>query len=162
MTIRSKSDRLSSATTSLICQRAGNVRLGLVRDQPQHAVKTDGIRTDGEQAFHASSRLPHEALAKGGAIVGMTFAHPSNMNKKSQYETLTEFAGWVGVLSILLAYALLSFEVLASDQATYHILNLVGGTGIVIDAVADKNYQPAVLNLIWAAIAVYAISRVVA
>lgn len=83
------------------------------------------------------------------------------MDKKQQFETLTEFAGWVGVLSILLAYALLSFDVLASDQAAYHILNLVGGAGIVIDAVADKNYQPAVLNLIWAAIAVYAIIRVV-
>lgn len=91
----------------------------------------------------------------------VTFAYPNSMNKKSQYETLTEFAGWVGVLSILLAYALLSFEVLAADQAAYHILNLVGGIGIVVDALADKNYQPAVLNLIWAAIAVYAIMRVV-
>lgn len=76
-------------------------------------------------------------------------------------EQLTESAGWIGVLSILLAYALLTFGVLSADEAAYHILNLIGGAGIIIDAVADKNYQPAVLNLIWAAIAVYAIVRVV-
>ncbi|MBI4256431.1 hypothetical protein HY626_00025 [Candidatus Uhrbacteria bacterium] len=76
-------------------------------------------------------------------------------------ENVTEFAGWVGVLSIPLAYALLSFGVLGADQAGYHILNLIGGVGIVVDALADKNYQPAVLNLIWAAIAVYAIVKAV-
>ena len=76
-------------------------------------------------------------------------------------EKVTEFAGWVGVLAILLAYALLSLHVLSSDEAAYHILNLIGGAGIVIDALADKNYQPAVLNLIWVAIAMYAIVRAV-
>lgn len=75
-------------------------------------------------------------------------------------EKLTEFAGWIGVLAILLAYALLSFGVLAADQVAYHILNLIGGIGIV-DALADKDYQPAVLNLIWVAIAVYAIVKVI-
>jgi len=76
-------------------------------------------------------------------------------------ETGTEFAGWVGVLLILLAYALLSFGVLSADHVGYHTLNLVGGVGIIVDALADKNYQPAVLNLIWIAIAVFAIVRVV-
>lgn len=76
-------------------------------------------------------------------------------------EKVTESAGWIGVLSILIAYALLTFGFLSADQAAYHILNLVGGAGIIIDALADKNYQPAVLNLIWAMIAVYAIIRVV-
>ena len=93
--------------------------------------------------------------------VGRTFLQTNSMNKKSQYEVLSELAGWVGVLSILLAYALLTFGVLSADEATYNILNLVGGTGIIIDALADKNYQPAVLNLIWVVIALYAIVRVI-
>ncbi len=75
-------------------------------------------------------------------------------------EQLSESAGWIGVLSILIAYAGLTFGVLTADGLPYHILNLVGGAGIIIDALADKNYQPAVLNLIWAAIAVYAIVKV--
>ena len=80
---------------------------------------------------------------------------------KQQIERLTEFAGWVGVVLILLAYALLSFGFLESTDARYHVLNLLGGVGIIIDALADKNYQPVVLNLMWAAIAVYAIARTI-
>lgn len=74
-------------------------------------------------------------------------------------EWLTEAAGWVGVILILIAYALLSVDVLNQDHPTYHVLNLVGGVGIIVDAVADKNWQPAALNVIWIGIAVFAIVR---
>lgn len=82
------------------------------------------------------------------------------MLNKSQ-ERITEAVGWVGVLCILVAYALLSADVLNQDHLTYHVINLVGGIGIMIDAFADKNYQPAALNIIWIAIAVFAITRIV-
>ena len=78
-----------------------------------------------------------------------------------QLEFFTEAAGWIGVLSILCAYALLSFEVVSSQSLWYHGLNVVGGVGIIIDGLADKNYQPVVLNLIWMGIAGYAIARLV-
>jgi hypothetical protein len=80
---------------------------------------------------------------------------------KQRLESLTEFAGWIGVMAILLAYGLLSFGILDSGHVGYHTLNLAGGVGIIVDALADKNYQPVVLNLIWCAIAVYAIVKVV-
>lgn len=75
-------------------------------------------------------------------------------------ERMTEFAGWVGVLSIILAYGLLSTGVLDQHTIWYHLLNILGGVGIIIDAVADKNYQPAVLNIIWIGIALYAMSSI--
>jgi hypothetical protein len=75
-------------------------------------------------------------------------------------EMFTECVGWVGVLCILVAYGLLTFGVLDAGHMGYHTLNLVGGMGIIIDAIADKNYQPAVLNVVWIAIAVFAIVRV--
>lgn len=81
------------------------------------------------------------------------------MLKNPKLEALTEAAGWVGVLAILLAYALISFEIVEAQSYWYHGLNLGGGVGIIIDAVADKNYQPVVLNIIWALIALYAISK---
>ena len=80
------------------------------------------------------------------------------MNKK-MLEFITEACSWYGVVAILGAYALLSFGILDSQHLTYQLLNLSGGIGIVIDAVADKNTQPAVLNTIWAVIAVIAIIR---
>ncbi|MDG1949265.1 MAG: hypothetical protein P8J32_00370 [bacterium] len=76
-------------------------------------------------------------------------------------EQLTEAAGWVGVLCILGAYGALSFGYLEATSVWYHGINLVGGVGIIIDAVADKNYQPAVLNIVWIAFAVFAILRLV-
>ncbi len=79
--------------------------------------------------------------------------------KKQTYEKLTELAGWYGVIAILVAYALLSFDVLDSHHLANHVINLTGGAGILIDAYADKNYQPVVLNVIWIAVAIYAISR---
>ncbi len=77
----------------------------------------------------------------------------------SQTERLTELAGWIGVLCILVAYGLLSSEVVAVSDVSYHALNLIGGVGIIIDALADKNYQPVVLNIFWIAIAIFAVVK---
>lgn len=81
--------------------------------------------------------------------------------KKKTIEFITEACGWYGVAAILIAYALLSLGFLDDDQLGYQLLNLTGGIGIVIDAIADKNKQPAVLNTIWAAFALIAIARIV-
>lgn len=69
----------------------------------------------------------------------------------------TEGYGWVGVVFILAAYALLTFGVLDSDNWIYHALNAVGSVGIVIDALAQKNWQPAVLNVVWLGLATFGI-----
>ena len=76
-------------------------------------------------------------------------------------ELFSETVGWIGVLSLLLAYGLLSFDVVAPHDLLYHVLNLIGGTGIIIDAVADRNWQPAALNVVWIGIALYSISTVI-
>lgn len=81
--------------------------------------------------------------------------------KNKTLEFITEACGWYGVTAILVAYALLSLNILDSHQLTYQILNLTGGIGIVIDAIADKNTQPAVLNTIWAVFALIAIARII-
>ena len=73
---------------------------------------------------------------------------------------ITEILGWYGVVAILLAYALLSFGALESNSLWYQALNLTGAIGIVVDALDDKNTQPAVLNIIWAVIAIIAIVKI--
>lgn len=64
-----------------------------------------------------------------------------------------EFIGWYGVVAILLAYLLNSLNIINTSNILYSILNLTGALGIMIDAWKQKNYQPVVLNLIWALIA---------
>ena len=66
---------------------------------------------------------------------------------------LIETIGWYGVVAILLAYLLNSLNILNSSNIFYSLLNLTGALGIAIDAWRQKNFQPVILNLIWAFVA---------
>ncbi len=72
---------------------------------------------------------------------------------------ITEVLGWYGVVAIVGAYALLSFNLIGSESLWYQGLNLTGAIGVVVDALDDKNTQPAVLNIIWAIVALIAIVK---
>jgi len=69
--------------------------------------------------------------------------------------------GWYGVMAILLAYALLSFKVIDSNMLVYQLLNLTGAAGLIAEAAAKKDTQPVALNIVWAAVALVAIIRIV-
>ncbi|MBT5807788.1 hypothetical protein HOI18_00765 [Candidatus Uhrbacteria bacterium] len=77
--------------------------------------------------------------------------------KKRTFEFITESLGWIGVLAILLGYALISFQIVESSSRLFHGINFVGALGILIDAAADKNWQPVVLNVVWIGLASYGI-----
>lgn len=70
-----------------------------------------------------------------------------------------EGLGWYGVLAILSAYALLSFDQISAHSVAYQLLNASGAVGIGVDALYAKNYQPVVLNAVWLLIALVALSR---
>lgn len=73
----------------------------------------------------------------------------------------TEFIGWLGVIAIIGAYALLNFGVFSPRDLSYQLLNALGALGIVIDALRQKDYQPAVLNILWAIIALFSIVELI-
>ncbi len=73
---------------------------------------------------------------------------------------LAEILGWYGVVALLGAYTLLSLNILTSGDARFQILNITGAIGIVIDALCQKNWQPAVLNIIWAVIGLVALVKI--
>lgn len=68
-----------------------------------------------------------------------------------------EIIGWYGALTIILAYALVSFKIIQSDEFVYQILNLTGALGIIVISVVKKVKQSAVLNIFWALIAAIAL-----
>lgn len=72
-----------------------------------------------------------------------------------------EAFGWFGVVAIVGAYALLSFSVIASDSIAYQALNIVGSLGIVTEALTKRDYQPAVLNIIWLLVGAIALARII-
>lgn len=71
-----------------------------------------------------------------------------------------EIIGWYGTIAIVLAYALLSFNIISSNMLIYQILNGTGALGIVLISLKKKAYQPGVLNIIWVVIAVIAIINI--
>ena len=64
-----------------------------------------------------------------------------------------EIFGWYGVVAILIAYALVSFNYVSGQSFIFQILSLTGSVGIAIDALANKDHPAAVLNIIYAGIA---------
>ncbi len=71
--------------------------------------------------------------------------------------TFLELFGWYGTAAIILAYALVSFSFVEPTNVWYQILNVTGALGILAISFHKRTYQPAVLNLIWAVIALVAL-----
>jgi len=68
-----------------------------------------------------------------------------------------DIAGWVGAVGILAAYALVSAGRLRPASHAYQGLNLIGAIGLAINTWYYAAYPSTALNVIWAAIALYAI-----
>jgi hypothetical protein len=70
---------------------------------------------------------------------------------------MTELLGWYGAAAILVAYALVSTGVISPHSWQYQLLNLTGSLGILAISLAKHAKQPAVLNIVWAAVALVAL-----
>lgn len=69
---------------------------------------------------------------------------------------LVEIYGWYGAVALLVAYALLSLSVI-DRGGLFQTLNLTGALGVGLAALSKRSYQAAVLEFIWAAIALLAL-----
>lgn len=71
-----------------------------------------------------------------------------------------EAVGWLGALSVLAAYALVSTDRVSSRSWSYQLLNISGAVGLVINSGWNGAIPSAVVNLIWIAIGIYALASV--
>lgn len=74
---------------------------------------------------------------------------------------ISEVIGWYGTIAIVLAYGLVSFQVISSSGIVFQLLNLTGAIGIIIISTIKGVRQSIVLNTFWAVIAVLALIRLV-
>ncbi|MFD1612670.1 hypothetical protein ACFSCW_12740 [Sphingomonas tabacisoli] len=72
---------------------------------------------------------------------------------------LIEAIGWAGAAMILLAYLMLSAGRLPARSMTYQGLNLAGAIAFVINSGWNGAIPSAALNVVWAAIAIFALIR---
>lgn len=73
---------------------------------------------------------------------------------------LQEIVGWYGTVILLLAYALVSFNVLSSSSLMFQAMNASGALAIVYPCLKKKDYQPVVLNMVWGLVALVALVRI--
>ncbi len=78
------------------------------------------------------------------------------MKRKSSNEIID----WCGVVLVVVAYALMSFNIFSSHSILYQSLNILGATAIAFSSFRKKDYEPCVLNVIWAVIALMAIINI--
>lgn len=74
---------------------------------------------------------------------------------------LDEIIGWYGMAAILAAYFLVSFGFLSVSGVFYQVINFTGAGGVAYISFKKNAKQPAVLNVVWAIIALIAIVRVI-
>jgi uncharacterized YccA/Bax inhibitor family protein len=73
---------------------------------------------------------------------------------------VAEIAGWYGTIAVLVAYGLLSFNIIASQTLLFQLLNLTGAIGIIIVASYKRVKQVVILNIVWAALALFALVNI--
>jgi hypothetical protein len=71
----------------------------------------------------------------------------------------SDMIGWYGMLAILGAYGLVSFELVAADSVIYQGLNFTGALGLIWIAFHKRATQMVVLNTFWALIALLALGN---
>jgi hypothetical protein len=68
-----------------------------------------------------------------------------------------EVVGWIGATLIIGAYALLSAGKLAGNSRTYHLMNIFGAAGFVVNSGWNGAFPSAALNVVWIGIGGYAL-----
>ena len=72
---------------------------------------------------------------------------------------LIDVLGWIGAISFLVAYALVSAKKWEGDSLPYQLLNLAGGACLIVNTIYYRAYPSSFLNLVWSGVAVYTIVK---
>lgn len=75
------------------------------------------------------------------------------------FESLIEIIGWIGIVEILLAYGLNTYQKIRSDSVVFCLLNLTGGLFLVLYTGHKEAYANTLLNLVWALIALVSLGK---
>ncbi len=71
-----------------------------------------------------------------------------------------DWAGYVGVLLVLLAYFLLQARKLHGNRLAYQLMNILGAFGVLLSLTFGSfNWSAFLLEVAWIAIGIYGIAR---
>jgi hypothetical protein len=75
------------------------------------------------------------------------------------FKIFIDLCGWTAALLILGSYSLLSFGKIQSRSPIYQWMNIAGAVGFVINCSWNGAWPSVALNVVWFAIAAYALRR---
>lgn len=70
-----------------------------------------------------------------------------------------DLIGWIGAAALIIAYALVSSKRLSGQAIPFQVLNLFGGSLLIVNTLYYRAYPSSFLNLVWAGIALATIVR---
>jgi hypothetical protein len=70
---------------------------------------------------------------------------------------LINIIGWIGVLILLIDYALVSLKKVEGDSFVYQTLNIIGALMLILNSFFFGAYPSVGVNIAWVGIAVFAI-----
>jgi hypothetical protein len=79
----------------------------------------------------------------------------------ARMDLLLAVIGWLGAGLLVLGYGLISTGKLSGKSAAYQAVNLAGAVGLMVNSAYNDAWPSAGLNLMWAAIGVVALVRLV-
>jgi hypothetical protein len=63
--------------------------------------------------------------------------------------------GWLGAVTLLVAYGMVSSRKLEGDSVAYQLLNIVGSLLLAANTIFYRAYPSSFVNLIWTGIALF-------
>ena len=93
-------------------------------------------------------------------LQSVSMKKPEKHIKHLPKNIFAEGFGWVGSIMILAAYALLSFGLVSSNAVIYHILFLIGSSGLAVVTYRHRAYQSFIVNVFFTTLALIALIRV--
>ncbi|MEU8249529.1 hypothetical protein [Nonomuraea sp. NPDC048916] len=76
-------------------------------------------------------------------------------------DLLLDAIGWLGAGLLVIGYGLISTSRLSGDSVAYQVINLVGSITLMANSAYNDAWPSAGLNLVWAAIGVVALVKLV-
>jgi len=75
-------------------------------------------------------------------------------------QTIIDVLGWIGTISYLIAYYLISTKKIEGDAVSYQLMNLLGGVLLTMNAIFHGAMPAVGVNAAWIGISILTLSRV--
>jgi len=85
----------------------------------------------------------------------------ATMHDMKKITLLQELIGWVGSISLVAAYTLLTFEFVGKDDLLFNGMQLLGGLSLGYRVWLDRNWSNLALEAFFVSVAIYAIISVI-